>query len=106
MAVGQGDRPLEHVLQLAHVAGEAIGAQPLQLDRLGEVGLMVDPDGNPIGLMEIEDFVHYSYRWGKHRIPLTREQYEDHMVALRLSQDLLFEERDGVQDGSKADKKS
>jgi predicted enzyme related to lactoylglutathione lyase len=71
-------------------------------DRLGEVALMLDPDGNPLGLMEIEDFVHYSYRWGKHRIPLTEDQFEDHMTALRLSQELLFDEKSSRKPAKKA----
>jgi predicted enzyme related to lactoylglutathione lyase len=62
-------------------------------NRLGEVALMLDPDNNPIGLMELEEFVHYSYGFGRHRKPLSEEQIEDHMTALRLSQDLLFEEK-------------
>lgn len=65
-------------------------------DRLGEVALMLDPDGNPIGLMELEEFVHYSYGWGKHREPLTEAQVEDHMVALRVAQELLYDERGGT----------
>lgn len=61
--------------------------------KLGDVALMVDPDGNPIGLMELEEYVHFSYGWGKHRRPLTEAQIEDHMTTLRLSQRLLYEEK-------------
>ncbi len=64
-------------------------------DKLGEVALMLDPDGNPVGLMQPERFVDYAYAWGKFRKPLTEEQLEDHMTALSLSRELLYEEKGG-----------
>jgi predicted enzyme related to lactoylglutathione lyase len=63
-------------------------------ERLGDVALMLDPDRNPIGLMVLEEFLHYTYQWGKHRRPLREEQFEDHVATLELSSQFLLEQRD------------
>jgi len=58
-------------------------------NKLGDSTLMLDPDHNPIGLIQLEPFVHAHYRWGKFRQPLTESQVEDHMAAILTAQEVF-----------------
>lgn len=81
-AVGVPDSMLEQFRRKASErgrSGEKIGS------KLGDAVLMLDPDGNPIGLMHLEPFVHEHFKWGKYYQPLTETQLLDQMVSLFIA---------------------
>jgi predicted enzyme related to lactoylglutathione lyase len=64
--------------------GLAVGSQ------LGTATLMFDPDGNPIGVIQLEAFVHPHFKFGDFSQPLTAQQLEDHALALQIEKEVFF----------------
>jgi predicted enzyme related to lactoylglutathione lyase len=58
------------------------------LDSIGECALVVDPDGNTVGVVQLAHMAHRHFRWGEYRKPLESEQEEEQRQAQRLGQAL------------------
>jgi predicted enzyme related to lactoylglutathione lyase len=78
----------EAIEELTKAGGELI-VKPLEVQntsegRRGMVGRMVqmlDPDRNPVGLMELDESVHGAFRWGTFQRSLQPDQVEGLEVA-------------------------
>jgi predicted enzyme related to lactoylglutathione lyase len=52
-------------------------------DSVGRMAVVLDPDGNHVGLMQLAGSVHRHFRWGEAQRPLEADQVEDHARALK-----------------------
>lgn len=51
-------------------------------DSVGRMAIVLDPDGNHVGFMELAEGVHRHFRWGMAQRPLEADQVEGHAKAL------------------------
>jgi predicted enzyme related to lactoylglutathione lyase len=55
---------------------------------IGRSAIVLDPDGNAIGLTQLRPQAHWLFKYGNYRVPLERAQVEQHERALGLAERL------------------
>jgi predicted enzyme related to lactoylglutathione lyase len=70
-------KALQQYRAAAKAAGHKVG------DRLGEAVIMLDPDENPLGLVQLHDHAAYYFRAGPFQSPLRADQAEGVALALK-----------------------
>jgi hypothetical protein len=46
-------------------------------DTVGRMAVLLDPDGNHVGLMQLAEHAHRHFRWGRFQRPLEPDQLEE-----------------------------
>jgi predicted enzyme related to lactoylglutathione lyase len=73
----------ENVLAAGRVRGASVRGREVERERVGKMAVILDPAGNHVGLMELQDEQAKAYfRAGKHKRSLTSEQVEQHQRAI------------------------
>jgi predicted enzyme related to lactoylglutathione lyase len=73
---------LEKAIEALQGAGGELIVKPMQVEMtagreqgaVGRMAQMLDPDRNPVGLMELDESVHEVFQWGRYQKPLNAEQ--------------------------------
>lgn len=56
-------------------------------DAVGRMAVVLDPDGNHVGLMEPAEAAHRHFRWGRAQRALEGDQIKEHRDALKFAAD-------------------
>jgi predicted enzyme related to lactoylglutathione lyase len=56
-------------------------------DDVGTMAVILDPDGNHVGLMQLEPIAEKHFSVGKYRNPITDEQSKEHQEAVSAGRD-------------------
>lgn len=51
---------------------------------IGNAAIVIDPDGNSVGLVQFDPQVHLAYRVGNYRKPLAKDQMLQHEKSIQL----------------------
>lgn len=77
----------EHFNAVANIVGDELaGGAPATGDTFGQVVFILDPEGNELAFVEIEEFGHPLFSFGEHAIPLSDAQIVAHQQAMERGQ--------------------
>jgi predicted enzyme related to lactoylglutathione lyase len=90
-AVNNLDQTLEELREL----GGTIEVKPTRLPSpdgksvIGAMAVMLDPDGNHVGLIQLDRLAHGHFRWGEYMNPLQPDQVEGLELGRKLAEEML-----------------
>lgn len=58
-------------------------------DSIGRTAILLDPFGNPVGLVELAQHAQQHFQYGQFRVPLKSDQFLEHLTAVGAAQRLM-----------------